>query len=212
MLNLQITPITFATYAKRLVDRLKNPSLRGIVITGSFARGEAGPQSDLDLWCFYHGEIVNHQYLPNLSGITIHLRSRTIEQFLSSVSGEREYVAPYFEQLVLYGESPFVLPEKHVILSGKEELLKSVQSRLNNNVSSSDYFEILNELMYVIRIERYFSHSHYPLTLSELYSAEADFENRKLIECFSCCMLGEKSEHIDHLPHLIEHFLKKRSL
>ena len=46
-----ITPLMIEKYAKRLVDRLKNPFLKGVVITGSFARGEAGPHSDLDIWC-----------------------------------------------------------------------------------------------------------------------------------------------------------------
>ncbi|WP_377891940.1 nucleotidyltransferase domain-containing protein [Alkalihalobacillus sp. R86527] len=210
MLNVQITPIRFATYAKRLVDRLKTPALRGVIITGSFARGEAGPNADLDLWCFYHQEVVKPPYLPELPGVSIDLRCRTLEEYKHTLNGEREVVAPFFEQLVLYGDTPFILPEKESIRSGKQKLVKSIESRLSGSPSKKVYYEMLNEVMYLIRIERYLAISEYPLTISDMYATEKGETNRRLIECYSSCLLGEDLEDVRHVNGLLNHFIAKR--
>ncbi|MCA0989513.1 nucleotidyltransferase domain-containing protein [Guptibacillus algicola] len=210
MLNVQITPIRFATYAKRLVDRLKTPALRGVIITGSFARGEAGPYADLDLWCFYHQEVAKPPYLPELPGVSIDLRSRTLEEYKRTLSGEREVVAPFFEQLVLYGDTPFILPAKESIRSGKQQLLKSIESRIENCPSKEEYYDMLNEVMYMIRIERYLAFSEYPLTISDMYATERNETHRKLIERYSSCLLGEEIINARNVDELLHDFIDKR--
>ncbi|WP_270182850.1 nucleotidyltransferase domain-containing protein [Alkalihalobacillus sp. CinArs1] len=211
MLNSEITPIRFATYAKRLVNRLKTPALRGVILTGSFARGEAGPKSDLDVWCFYHKEVMKPLYLPQLPGVPVHLRSMTIEEYELTMSGEKDVVAPYFEQLVLYGDTPFQLPKKESIQSGKINLLHSIESRLNTSATNEEMYDLLNGVMYLMRIERYLSMLEYPLTISDLYSTEQDKTNRKLIECFSTCLLGDEIQDSAHILSLLKEFVMKRS-
>lgn len=207
MYHSQMTPVRFATYARKLVDRLKTPTLSGIVISGSYARGEAGPYSDLDLWCFYHKEVVKPCYLPQLPSVNVHLRSMTTEEFKQRVSGEREVVAPFFEQLVLFGDTPFLLPKKDTIRLGRRSILNKIENRLQSLPSKEERYDVLNDVMYLLRIERFLACQEYPLTLSDLYAAE-EGENRKLIECFSTCLVGEEKR--DDYFHLLQEFIAKR--
>ncbi|WP_347552676.1 nucleotidyltransferase domain-containing protein [Pseudalkalibacillus hwajinpoensis] len=209
MLNPLITPLMIEKYAKRLVDRIKTPALRGVVLTGSFARGEAGPFSDLDVWCFYNEKVSRKPYFPELTGISLDLRETCIHDFRAKADGTREYVAPYFEQLNVFGETPFILPSHQEIQNGVKKLLFSIEKRLKQ-LASPNHYEILNDIMYVLRIERYFATSQYPLTLSELYTIQFEECERFLVECFSFYLLGERTIKEEQMRSIIELFLDKR--
>ncbi len=212
MLNPLITPLTIEKYAKRLVARLKSPSLRGVVLTGSFARGEAGPFSDLDVWCFYDGTLRKTPVLPELTGLSLDLREVCIADFRSVSDGSREYVAPCFEQLKVFGETPFVLPSRKEIREGVKKLLQSIDKRLTRVVPPVNHYEILNDIMYLLRIEWYFATYEYPLTLSELYTSQFEKSDRMLVEYFASYLFCEGEEKIseDEFRSVIKSFLDKR--
>lgn len=197
-------------YAKRLVDRLKNPFLKGVVITGSFARGEAGPHSDLDIWCFYNEDHINLPSLPELTGISLDVREVCLRDFNEVADGSKEYVAPCFEQLKIYGETPFVLPSRNEIKSGVITLLLSIDTRLNQFVSTINLYELLNDLMYILRIERFFATSQYPLTLSELYSIQYEENDRFLVELYSSYLFGQNTQKEDEIRLAVNRFVQNR--
>ncbi|WP_273853820.1 nucleotidyltransferase domain-containing protein [Guptibacillus spartinae] len=205
-----ITPLMIEKYAKRLVDRLKNPFLKGVVITGSFARGEAGPHSDLDIWCFYNEAHIKSSSLPEFTGISLDVRQVCLRDFNEVPDGSREYVAPCFEQLKIYGESPFVLPSRNVIKSGVMTLLRSIDSQLNQFVSPINHYELLNDLMYILRIERFFATSQYPLTLSELYSIQFEETDRFLVELYSSYLFGHNPRTEDEIHLAVKRFVQNR--
>ncbi|MGB7999740.1 MAG: nucleotidyltransferase domain-containing protein [Anaerobacillus sp.] len=212
MLNPLITPLTIEKYAKRLVARLKSPSLRGVVLTGSFARGEAGPFSDLDVWCFYDGISRKTPSLPELTGHSLDLREVCIVDFRKAADGSREYVSPCFEQLKVFGETPFVLPSRKEIREGVMKLLHSIDTRLKCIVPPVNHYEILNDIMYLLRIEWYFATHEYPLTLSELYTIQFEESDRMLVEYFASYLFGEGEEKKsgDEFRSVIKTFLDKR--
>lgn len=197
-------------YAKRLVDRLKNPLLKGVVITGSFARGEAGPYSDLDIWCFYNEMLIKSPPLPELMGISLDMREVCWKEFREKADGSKEYVAPCFEQLKIYGETPFVLPSRKEIKRGLMTLLLSIDRRLKQCVSPINAYELLNDLMYILRIERFFATSQYPLTISELYSMQVEANDRLLVELYSSFLFGHKQQTEEEIRLALQRFVKKR--
>jgi predicted nucleotidyltransferase len=212
MRHVLITPLMIEKYAKRLIDRLKNPVLRGVVITGSFARGEAGPYSDLDIWCFYNESLIKSPSLPELMGISLDLREMCLKDFRVVADGSKEYVAPCFEQLKIYGETPFVLPPRNAIKSGLMNLLLSADSQLKQFVPPINSYELLNDLMYILRIERYFATSQYPLTLSELYSIQTEESDRSLVEVYSSFLFGHNYQQRtgEEIRNAIQRFVEKR--
>ncbi|MBN8210858.1 nucleotidyltransferase domain-containing protein [Bacillus sp. NTK071] len=210
MLNPLMTPLMIEKYAKRLVDRLKTSTLRGIVLTGSFARGEGGPFSDLDVWCFYNDKKKKTSSLPELMGITLDMREVCLKDFLIDADGTREYVAPYFEQLSVFGETPFVLPSRKQIKEGVLKLLISTEQRLKDALPTVDQYEILNDVMYLLRIERYLLTSQYPLTLSELYSIQFEENNRLLVEYYSSYLYRDRTVSEDEIRSVMDVFLNKR--
>ncbi|WP_226660010.1 nucleotidyltransferase domain-containing protein [Guptibacillus hwajinpoensis] len=205
-----ITPLMIEKYAKRLVDRLKHPLLTGVVITGSFARGEAGPHSDLDIWCFYNEALIKSPSLPELTGISLDVREVCLRDFNEVADGSKEYVAPCFEQLKIYGETPFVLPARNEIKIGLMTLLLSIDSRLNQFVSPINPYELLNDLMYILRIERFFATSQYPLTLSELYSIQFEETDRFLVELYSSYLFGHNHQTEDEIRFAVKQFVQNR--
>ncbi|MFK3961677.1 nucleotidyltransferase domain-containing protein [Guptibacillus hwajinpoensis] len=210
MRNPLLTPIMIEKYAKRLVVRLKQPSLSGIVLTGSFARGEAGPYSDLDIWCFYKELPSQPPCLPELTGISLDLREVSLQEFSEMADGSREYVAPCFEQLNVYGDTPFVLPSRNKIKCGLVSLLQSIDTRLQQCVPPINHYELLNDIMYALRIEQFFKTSQYPLTLSELYAIQFEESDRFLVECYSSYLFGELHKSEDEIHSGIHLFMEKR--
>ncbi|QHA90202.1 nucleotidyltransferase domain-containing protein [Bacillus sp. N1-1] len=212
MRHVLITPLMIEKYAKRLVDRLKSPLLKGVVITGSFARGEAGPYSDLDIWCFYNESLIKSPSLPELMGISLDMREVCLKDFRDVADGSKEYVAPCFEQLKIYGETPFVLPSRNEIKSGLMTLLLSIDSRIKQFVSPMNSYELLNDLMYILRIERFFATSQYPLTLSELYSMQIEASDRFLVELYSAFLFGHNHHQRteEEIRFAVQRFVQKR--
>ncbi|KMM36327.1 nucleotidyltransferase domain-containing protein [Guptibacillus hwajinpoensis] len=210
MLNPLMTPLMIEKYAKRLVDRLKSSTLRGIVLTGSFARGEGGPFSDLDVWCFYHDKKIKTSSLPELAGITLDLREVCLKDFKNDADGTREYVAPCFEQLIVFGETPFVLPSRKKIKEGVLHLLVSIEQRLTRTMPPVNHYEILNDVMYLLRIERYLSTFQYPLTLSELYANQLEEKDRLLVEYYSSYLYRDRTVSEDEIRNGMDGFLNKR--
>ncbi|TKD67477.1 nucleotidyltransferase domain-containing protein [Pseudalkalibacillus hwajinpoensis] len=210
MLNPLMTPLMIEQYAKRLVDRLKTSTLRGIVLTGSFARGEGGPFSDLDVWCFYNDKKIKPSSIPELTGVTLDLREVNLKDFMNDADGTREYVAPCFEQLNVFGETPFVLPSRQKIKEGVMKLLVSTEQRLKRTLPPVNQYEILNDVMYLLRIERYLLTSQYPLTLSELYSIQFEENNRLLVEYYSSYLYRDRTVSEEEIRSVMDVFLNKR--
>lgn len=210
MLNPLMTPLMIEKYAKSLVDRLKTSTLRGIVLTGSFARGEGGPFSDLDVWCFYHEKKIRTSSLPVLTGITLDLREVCLKDFKNDADGTREYVAPCFEQLTVFGDTPFVLPSRKNIKEGVLQLLISIEQRLTRPLPPVNHYEILNDVMYLLRIEHYLKTFQYPLTLSELYAIQLEENDRLLVEYYSSYLYRDRTVSEDEIRNVMIGFLNKR--
>jgi hypothetical protein len=76
------------TYLQKLAALFDNEDIQGITLSGSYARGEAGPFSDLDLWLYVRQEPAGEFGMPRLEYIDGYLVSTyktTLEKEYSSL-------------------------------------------------------------------------------------------------------------------------------
>jgi hypothetical protein len=80
-------------FIKKLADSLDGDNTLGVTLVGSFARGEGGPYSDVDLWLFVRQEAgqraapVSYEYQ---AGRLVTVKTTTLEKEYSSLQNPRK--------------------------------------------------------------------------------------------------------------------------
>ena len=178
-------------YINRIQEFSEN-NLISIFLTGSFARGEATENSDLDVWCIFNeldtsimtkiGDISRN--LPiNYDKMEINSQCMTIKEFNSGFFSKfLAYPIIYFEGVLLFGND---IAKKDVqdvdvenIYKGfLAEILLSIRHYISVNepVEKLTHHKIktwvLKPLMFALRLERYLNKKEYPLKINDLLSA-----------------------------------------
>jgi len=167
------------------------PNLRSLVLTGSYARGEAREDSDLDLYCFFSelqsrhmiamGGIVS-RLTESYPGVEINTQCLTVDEYARQGFGTH-FVTPllYLDGKLLYGES----------LAGKpaaEEVIALIESIVANCVMNTRHYMAAQEpaaelakgrlkrwslkpLCTALKLERYLFTRAYPLTYRDLLTS-----------------------------------------
>jgi len=163
-----------------------------VFLTGSYARGEATENSDLDVWCVFKnldtdilaktGEISRN--LPiNYNDLELNPQCMTLDEFKSNCFSKfLAYPIIYFEGILLFGEdiATKIIHDKELEQIYKEflaEILLSIRHYISVNepIEKLTYNKIktwvLKPLMFALRLERYLHKKFYPLTINDLFSA-----------------------------------------
>lgn len=190
-------------FVSELENRL-GECLLMVYLTGSYARGDANDNSDLDVFCIF--STIN-QYVLETVGycarstsisydiLEINAQSLSLDEYKSKIFEDwSEYAVTELNSVLLYGK-PLVdvsdINEK-IQLSYKKNLANILMSirhyicvdepkELLTHKKISTY--ILKPLMYALRQERFCTTGIYPLSIENLLESYQD-DNRNMVEYF----------------------------
>lgn len=221
-------------FVSELENRL-GECLLMVYLTGSYARGDANDNSDLDVFCIF--STIN-QYVLETVGycarhtsisydvLEINTQSLSLDEYKSKIFEDwSEYAVTELNSVLLYGE-PIVkvndISEK-IRLSYKKNLANILMSirhyicvdeprELLTHKKISSY--ILKPLMFALRQERFCTTGIYPLSTEDLLKSYQD-DNRILVEYymnkekFETDILTNHKEVLMHLHDRIQRFIDR---
>ena len=221
-------------FVSELENRL-GECLLMVYLTGSYARGDANDNSDLDVFCIF--STIN-QYVLETVGycarhtsisydvLEINTQSLSLDEYKSKIFEDwSEYAVTELNSVLLYGE-PIVkvndISEK-IRLSYKKNLANILMSirhyicvdeprELLTHKKISSY--ILKPLMFALRQERFCTTGIYPLSTEDLLKSYQD-DNRILVEYymnkekFETDILTNHKEVLIYLHDRIQCFIDK---
>jgi len=171
---------------------VEQDNIASIFVTGSFARGETTEGSDLDVWCIFDEvstETLNRvglasRNLPiSYNDLEINAQCLTLDEFNSNhFSKFLAYPIIYAEGVLLHGKdiAARTVQECEIEKTCNEflaDILLSIRHYIavNEPAEKLTYAKIktwvLKPLMFALRLERYSTTGHYPLTITELLNA-----------------------------------------
>lgn len=190
-------------FVSELENRL-GECLLMVYLTGSYARGDANDNSDLDVFCIF--STINQYVLETVGHcarstsisydiLEINTQSLSLDEYKSKIFEDwSEYAVTELNSVLLYGK-PLVdvsdINEK-IQLSYKKNLANILMSirhyicvdepkELLTHKKISTY--ILKPLMYALRQERFCTTGIYPLSIENLLESYQD-DNRNMVEYF----------------------------
>jgi predicted nucleotidyltransferase len=203
-------------FVKALVEK-QTDNIKAIILTGSYARGEATDSSDLDVWCLFKhintdvlssvGEVA--RVLPvRYDDLEVNAQCLTTDEFESGHF--LNFISPIiirFEAVLLYGDfSLNEIPSSEIEYTYKKimaEVLLSIRHYIsvdepkeNLSYQKLNAF-ILKPLMFALRLEHYLKTGNYPLSTKELQSA-CDSHNKILVLWFMHPGLLDEDIRKDH--------------
>lgn len=200
-----------------LADKQRN-NLECVYLSGSYARGDANNDSDIDIFCLF-GYIDNSVMQDvgycarNMSVeydiLEINAQCMTVTEFLDEAFedwGYGEYGIRELDSVLLYGKIPFVdkpyeirnVYKKYlgdIIMSIRHYICVDAPKEKLTHKKIKNY--ILKPLMFALRLERYCNTENYPLSISDLYHSYAD-ERRRLVEYFCNADKFDQDIETDH--------------
>lgn len=175
-----------------------------VYLTGSYARGDANDNSDLDVFCIF-SNIDRHvletvgQCARNTSisydVLEINTQSLSVDEYKSKVFEEwSEYAVCELNSVLLYGEqivevndvcekleSSYKKNLANILMSVRHYLCVDEPKELLTHKKISTY--ILKPLMFALRQERFCATGIYPMSVNALLESYHD-DNRKMVEYF----------------------------
>ncbi len=168
---------------------LETNNLVSVFLTGSFARGEANENSDLDIWCIFNH--IKYSTLKNVGTITqtlpvsyneieLNTQCLTLDEFNSKYFSKFiAYPIIYLEAVLLYGSDiAMKRPQNDDIIKTYKEIISEVLLSIRHYISVNEPAEklthqkirmwVLKPLMFALRLERFCLTEHYPMTISDL--------------------------------------------
>ena len=180
-----------SSFTKQIQD-VERENLVSIFLTGSFARGEATENSDLDIWCIFKTLDIEtltkigliSQHLPiSYNKLEVNSQCLTIEEFNSDhFSKFLAYPIIYLEGILLFGDDIVKKPVENEMVEKiykgfLAEILLSIRHYISVNEPADKltYQKIktwvLKPLMFALRLERYLYTKQYPFTCNDLLAA-----------------------------------------
>jgi len=171
---------------------IENDNIISIFLTGSFARGEATENSDLDIWCVFKtldsstlfkiGEIVRN--LPiSYNNLEINAQCLTLDELKSkNFSKFLAYPIVNLEGILLFGIDLAIEKAKtYDVEKIYKEMIAEILLSVRHYIAVKEPVEklthqkiktwVLKPLMFALRLERYLHTKQYPLTISDLSNA-----------------------------------------
>lgn len=175
-----------------------------VYLTGSYARGDANDNSDLDVFCIF--STINQYVLETVGHcarntsipydlLEINTQSLSVDEYKSKIFEEwSEYAVAELNSVLLYGEQLVEIGNinEKIQLSYKKDLADILMSirhyicvdepkELLTHKKFSTY--ILKPLMFALRQERFCTTGVYPLSIESLLESYQD-DNRIMVEYF----------------------------
>ena len=219
------------------VSALKNrfgECLVMVYLTGSYARGDANDNSDLDVFCIF--STINQYVLETVGHcarntsipydlLEINTQSLSVAEYKSKIFEEwSEYAVTELNSVLLYGEQPLEVENINekmqlsykknladIIISIRHYICVDEPKELLTHKKISTY--ILKPLMFALRQERFCSTGVYPLSTESLLESYQD-DNRILVEYFlsqekfETDILSDHKETLMFLHDKIQNFLE----
>ena len=184
--------------------------LECIVLTGSYARGEQTPQSDIDLWVFING--LRSEDLEQVGAIVKQIGNKpelnpqctSFAEFQSAAfKNQFTHAQFYLDGKVLFGELPLPAPTQSEIGSTASSIaamiLMSARHYITVNESEESLAKgrlqkwVLNPLMWALRYYCYSNTNNYPKSLDELCAAIHELDEKILVESYRKLLKNEYS-------------------
>ena len=176
------------------VSALKNrlgEYLLMVYLTGSYARGDANDNSDLDVFCIF--STINQYVLENVGHcarntsipydlLEINTQCLSVDEYKSKIFEDwSEYAIAELNSVLLYGEQLVKIENinEKIQLSYKKNLANILMSVRHQKISTY----ILKPLMFALRQERFCATGVYPLSIESLLESYQD-DNRIMVEYF----------------------------
>lgn len=219
------------------VTALKNrlgECLLMVYLTGSYARGDANDNSDLDVFCIF--STINQYVLETVGHcarntsvpydlLEINTQSLSVDEYKSKIFKEwSEYAVTELNSVLLYGEQLVEIGNinENIRLSYQKNLANILMSirhyicvdepkELLTHKKISTY--ILKPLMFALRQERFCSTGVYPLSIESLLESYQD-DTRIMVEYFlnqerfETDILSNHTGVLMFLHNRIQHFLE----
>jgi len=186
------------------------PRLECIILTGSYARGEQSPQSDIDLWVFINK--LNVQDLEQVGAIIKQIGNRpelnpqctSFAEFQTAAfKNQFTHAQFYLDGKVLFGELPKPAPTQSEIASTASSIAAMVLMSARHYITVNESGEslakgrlqkwVLKPLMWSLRYRCYSISKNYPRTLDELYAALQEPIEKFLVETYRKLLMNEFS-------------------
>jgi predicted nucleotidyltransferase len=228
----------YETVLKKFISELENrlgDCLLMVYLTGSYARGDANDNSDLDVFCIFR---VINQYVLETVGhcarnmpisydvLEINTQSLSVDEYKSKIFEDwSEYAVTELNSVLLYGEQIVDVSDinEKIQLSYKKNLANILMSirhyicvdepkELLTHEKITTY--ILKPLTFALRQERFCSTGIYPLSIENLLESYQN-DNRKMVEYFinqekfETDILSNHKEVLKFLHDKIQSFIEK---
>jgi predicted nucleotidyltransferase len=203
-------------FVKALVEK-QTDNIKAIILTGSYARGEATDSSDLDVWCLF--KHIDTNVLASVGEVArtlpIHYDDLEVNaQCLTTDEFERghfsNFISPtiiHFEAVLLYGDYSLNEIQLSEIEFTYKKFMAEVLLSVRHYISVDEPKEnlsyrklnafILKPLIFALRLERYLKTGNYPLSTKDLQSA-CDSHLEILVSWFMHPSLLDEDIRKDH--------------
>lgn len=188
-------------FIKEIREKLEN-NLISIYLAGSYARGEATPKSDIDIWCFLNEadtvslkKVANIiQALPiNYKDLELNVQCLTVtELYNKDYYNSFSLLHSYFEGVLLFGKEIIKKPTVEQCVVSFQNLITQVIMSIRHYITVSEPQEklangklhnwVLKPLSFEMRIERYISTELYPVTRQDLINSYKNSEYSKIVD------------------------------
>lgn len=175
-----------------------------VYLTGSYARGDATDNSDLDVFCIFDkidpnvlklvGICARHTSIP-YEFLPINTQSMSVSEYKSKVfENWSEYAVSELNSIILYGNELVSIRDPKIILDETyrkylADVIMSIRHYICVDASEEKLTYdrirkfILKPLMFALRQERFCKTGIYPLSINDLLASYSD-ENKILVEYF----------------------------
>lgn len=178
------------SFVKKLAEQ-QQQNIQAILLTGSYARGDAGPSSDLDIWCLF--QEIDHNVLSSVGKVArslpvqydnLEVNAQCLTKAEFEYGNFAKFISPpviYLESVLLYGDYSTQKPSAGEIEKNYKEILAEVLLSVRHYICVDEPKEnlthrkvstfILKPLMFALRLERFAYTGSYPLSTNELLHA-----------------------------------------
>jgi predicted nucleotidyltransferase len=197
-----------------------------LILTGSYARNDCTPLSDIDLWLIINdlkqsdlksvGEIVkSSDNLPEINPQCVsssEINFRTFKEQFNPIQ-------IYLDGIILYGSLPETSPSNEEIKIYSDSILASVMMSARHYISVNESEKslakgklrkwLLNPLMWSLRYKVFIDTGKYPRTLDNLITSSLSNHEKQFAEIYSKLLSGTYKGSIIKVVEMVENYCKE---